>query len=450
MIGKDKLVGALVKALRSSRSEATAVCFVSDSGLTRFANNYAHQNLHTHKITVSIKARIGKKIGVATTTGLDLDQLKETLSKAEAIAKATPEIPDLPPLPTMKAYRPLFTFDRETAAYTPEKRALAVKTICALARENGALASGLFETGYSEVAVVNSVGLRTYAPLSKSELMIIIGKGHATGFDEVVTRKVKEIDVEVMADIALDKCLKGEERADIEPGDYQVILEPKAVADALEWLSYIGFGSKTVEEGTSFLAGRSGQKLVGDNITIYDDCYNQRALGVQFDFEGMPKNPTYFFKDGTAKSCVHDTHSAARAKTYSTGHAQLPENSGEGAMATSIVMAPGDGDLDKMIQSVKRGILVTRFHYINGFIDTREGVLTGMTRDGTFLIEDGKISKGLPNLRFMQSFLEAFRNVQRISRDQKATPSWWGEVGAFLTPALLINNFRFIGVQKEG
>jgi len=319
-----------------------------------------------------------------------------------------------------------------------------------MAKNKGASACGLFESGYSEIAIVNSVGIRAYVPVSKTELMIIMGKDNATGFDEIISRKIKDIDVKAMATVALEKCLSGQDRAEIEPGKYEVILEPKAVADALEWLSYIGFGSKTVQESTSFLAGRKAEQLVGKNITIYDDGYNTRALGVPFDFEGMPKSPVYFFKDGVAKGPVYDTHSAMQAGTFTTGHGLPPEDAGEGATATNIVMSPGNGTLPEMIKSVKKGILITRFHYINGFIDTREGVLTGMTRDGTFLIENGKISKGLPNLRFMQSFMEAFRNVIQISKDQKATPSWWGDIGAFLTPSLQIKDFNFIGVQKEG
>jgi predicted Zn-dependent protease len=398
---------------------------------------------------VAIRAKIGKRVGIATTTGLEGENLESTLRQAEAIAEASPPIEDLAPLAGMRAYRPVECFDRRTASFSPEDRAKGVKIICDMAREKEAVASGLLSTGYSEFAVVNSVGLRAYTPLSRAELVAMIGRGSASGYASTVTRKVGAVDFEEAGKIALDKCLAGESRVEIEPGDYEVVLEHAAVADALEWLSYIGFGSKSVEEGTSFLAGRKGEKIAQENITIYDDAYNRLALGVPFDFEGMPKMPVNFIKNGVAGSCVHNTQSAMRAKTVSTGHAPPLENSGEGATAMNIVMEPGDATVDEMIAGVKRGILVTRFHYINGFIDTRNAVLTGMTRDGTFLIEEGKVTAGLPNLRFMQSFLEAFNNVVQISKNQKASPSWWGDTGAFLTPALRIKDFRFIGVQKE-
>ena len=449
MIGPEKFINILWQAVSKAKSEATAVAYASNSGLTRYANNYVHQNLHTQNISVSIRAKIGKKVGVATTNGIEPDLLMDALKRAEAIAASSPEIPGVPPLPGPRAYRSIETFSPATASFSPEDRALAVKSICDLAKENGAVASGLLSTGYSELCVVSSIGLRSHVPLTKAELMTIIGDGTSSGYGAALSRNINDIDFMTVGKRAIDKCLAGKKRAIIEPGDYEVILEPAAVADALEWLSFIGLGSKSVEEGTSFLAGRKGERIASDSITIYDDGYDARALGVPFDFEGMPKMRVDFIKKAIAGSCVHDTMSAARAGTMSTGHAAPPSQSAQGAMPMNIVMDPGESNLEQMIQNVKKGILVTRFHYINGFIDTREGVLTGMTRDGTFLIENGQISAGLPNLRFMQSFIDALKNVQEISKERETCPSWWEDTGAFYTPALRIENFRFIGVQKE-
>ena len=450
MIGRDRIVSALTVALKKAQSQAIANCFASFSGLTRFANNQVHQNLHTHSVNVAIRARIDDRIGVATTTSLEPAALDETLKRAEAIAMASPPVPNLPPMAGPRSYRALQTFVESTAAYTPEQRALSVKTILDLARDAGAIASGLLSTGYSEMAVVNSFGLWAHAPLTRAELMTIISDGPSSGYAAAVSRDVSEIDFEAAGRRALDKCLAGKKRIDIEPGDYEVVLEHAAVADALEWLSYIGFGSKSIEEKTSFLADRKGEPLVGETITIYDDGYEPKALGVPFDFEGMPKMRVDFINKGMCKGGVHDTASAVRAKTLSTGHATPLEESGQGALPMNIVMDPGDASLEQMVAGLERGILVTRFHYINGFIDPRNGVLTGMTRDGTYWVEDGKVAGGLPNMRFMQSFLEAFSNVNQISRDRKTAASWWGDTGAFYTPALRISDFRFIGLQKEG
>lgn len=449
MIGKEKIQNALLAAISQAESEATAMCYASFSGLTRYANNYVHQNTHTQKIGVSFRAKIGDRIGVASTTGLEISDLLSALKRAEAIAKAGPPIVGLPPLPGPQQYTPVKTYVEKTAEFTPEQRARSVKTILDLAKANSAVASGLLSTGYSELALVNTSGLAAYAPLTMAELMTIIGDGPASGYSAAVTRDIGEIDFEQAGKTALQKCLAGKTRAPIEPGDYEVILEHTAVADALEWLNYIGFGSKSCEEGTSFLSGRKGQKLVGDNVTIYDDGCDTLTLGVGFDGEGVQKTKVALFENGVAQDCVHNTQSAAKAGVKTTGHGLGPAEQGEGALPTNLIFKGGDSTLGDMIASVKRGIYVTRFHYINGFIDTKNAVLTGMTRDGTFLIEDGKLTAGLPNMRFMQSFLEALSNVRAISADQKAAAAWWGDTGAYLTPALQIDKFRFIGVQKE-
>jgi predicted Zn-dependent protease len=449
MIGRERIFEALLKTVRNAKSEATAVCLGSFSGLTRYANNQIHQNLHTQDVQVWVRAKLGKRFGVATCNGLDPETLDDTLKRAEAIAEATPEIPDLPPLAGMRAYRPFRTFIPETAAATPERRAKDVKTICDMAKSAGASASGLFESGYNELAVVNNIGMRSYAQTTKAELMAIMGDGVASGYGNGLSRNIEDIDVEKVGQRALEKFEADKNRKTIEPGDYEVVLEPAAVSEALRWLVYIGFTSKTIDDGTSFLAGRKGEQIMQPEITIMDDAYEQNALGVPFDFEGMPKVPVHLIRDGVVKTGVHDTQSAVRNKTFSTGHAAPFDLAAEGAVPMNLVMAPGDAKMQDMIGSVERGILVTRFHYINGFIDTRKGVLTGMTRDGTFLIEDGKITGGLPNMRFMQSFVEAFNNVKAISAERRSNPSWWRDGGAFYMPALQINDFRFIGVQKE-
>ncbi len=450
MIGEDKIISSLESLLREAKHEATAVCNASFSGLTRFANNTIHQNLHTESVSVSIRAKIGERIGIAATTGLDSAQLKDTLRRAEAIAQAGPPLPGLPDLPGSQSYAAVPTYFQDTASFGPMDRAKHVKPILNMAKTNKAVASGLLSSGYSELAIANTSGLRAYAPLSGAELMAIIGDGPSSGYAAAVTRNIGDIDGEAAGRRALMKCIQGKRRAEIEPGDYEVVLEHAAVGDALEWLNYIAFGSKPYEEGQSFLYGKDGEKIAGENITIRDDGYDTGSLGIPFDFEGMPKTKHDFVKNGVAGSCVHDTVSAARNNAQSTGHAPPPEEASGGSMPMNLVMEGGDSNLDGMISSVERGILVTRFHYINGLIDTPRAVLTGMTRDGTFLIEKGKITSGLPNMRFMQSFVEVFNNVKRLSADKKSCAAWWGHTGAYFVPAMHVGKFRFIGVQKEG
>jgi PmbA protein len=449
MIGRDDLLGALTAALAHAKGEATAVAQASRAALTRYANNAIHQNMETTQVTVSFRARLGGREGVATTTGLSTGALVETLRRAEAIAAAGPAGTPLAPLPGPQVYDAVKTYLPATADFSAVDRARQVKVVCDIARTAGATAAGLLSSGYTELAVANTSGLAAYVVLTAAELMVIFGGGEGSGYAGAVSRDINEIDAGEAAEHALAKWRAGGKRVDIDPGEYEVVLEPAAVAGALEWLGYIGFGSRSIEDGTSFLVGRAGEKLVGENVTIYDDGLAAAALGVPFDFDGLPKKRHHFFDRGVVGQGVTDLSSAARQNRLSTGHALPPAEAANGALPLNVVMAPGDSDLPAMIGAVRRGILVTRFHYINGMLDTREGVLTGMTRDGTFLIEDGRVTAALRNLRFTQSFLEALRGVKSLSSRAVATRAWWGDFGACVTPALHLENFRFIGAQKE-
>ena len=192
------------------------------------------------------------------------------------------------------------------------------------------------------------------------------------------------------------------------------------------------------------MSNRIGQKIMGERIGMYDDGTDPGAIAFPFDFEGVPKQKVALVEKGVAKGVVYDSISAHKDKVKSTGHALTPDNA-EGALALNLFIQGGDSSVDKMIRSVERGLLVTRFHYINGLIDTTNALLTGMTRDGTFLIENGKVKHGVKNLRFTESMLKAFSNVAQISADRKIVNSWWEDLGCVVAPAMLVKNFKFTG-----
>jgi predicted Zn-dependent protease len=209
-------------------------------------------------------------------------------------------------------------------------------------------------------------------------------------------------------------------------------------------MNYIGFGSKTFQEKTSFMADRIGKKIMGQNISIYDDGNDDSAIAFPFDFEGVAKKKVNLVQKGVAKSVVYDSITANKDKVKSTGHALTPDVA-EGALALNLFIKAGTSSKKKMIESCERGLLVTRFHYINGLLDTRNALMTGMTRDGTFWIEDGKIQNGVKNLRFTESMLKAFSNAEQISRDRKIVNSWWEDLGCIVCPSMFIKNFKFTG-----
>lgn len=445
MIGKEKILDTLASVLKKSEADQTEAVYIGgESGLTRFANSTIHQNVFEVNSRVYFRVALGKKIGVAATNSFTKTDLKKALSNAIEIAKNQKENPDFPGLPSKEKVLKLNTYFKKTAGFTPIERAQEIKKIFDQAKTHNLTVAGSFSTGEAEIAVANTNGVNSYQPLTSTFINIIVMGDNSSGYADCLSRDVDDVTVDHLTQIAIQKCLDSKDPKSLEPGEYDVVLEPSAVAALLEWMNYIGFGSKPFQEGTSFLSNRIGQKIMGESITIYDDGNDASAIAFPFDFEGVPKKKVTLIEKGVAKGVVYDSISAHKDKVKSTGHALTPD-SADGALALNLFIEAGDSSVDKMIKSVERGLLITRFHYINGLLDTTKALLTGMTRDGTFWIENGKVEHGVKNLRFTESMLKAFSSVAQISQDRKIINSWWGDIGCIVAPAMLIKNFKFTG-----
>ena len=267
----------------------------------------------------------------------------------------------------------------------------------------------------------------------------------SSGYAEGLSRNIEDIDFRSIAATAIDKAVRCANPQEMSPGDYEVVLEPAAVASLLEWVNYIGFGSKPYQENTSFMSGKIGEKVTGDAVTIYDDATDSSAIAFPFDFEGVPKRRLDLISNGVAKGVAYDSLSSKRDGTQSTGHALTPDASGEGGIALNVFLQGGKSSLKELIGQVENGLLVTRFHYINGFIDTPHTVLTGMTRDGLMRIKNGKLKGGVKNLRFTDSFLRAFGTAKGLSADCQLINAWWDSLGCISAPAVHLGSFRFTG-----
>jgi predicted Zn-dependent protease len=267
-----------------------------------------------------------------------------------------------------------------------------------------------------------------------------------------MSRDVRKLDLARMGETAVQKCRDASNPTDIPPGDYEVILEPSAVAELMEWMTYTCFGARSIEEKTSALAGHLGEPLVGEAVTIYDDASEAEGIPTPFDFEGLGKKRLDIIEKGVARGYGTDSIWASRLNIENSAHGMIRSGEEADPIPMNLFLEAGDVAAADMVGQVERGLLVTRFHYVNGFLDTRRALMTGMTRDGTFLIENGKIKGGVGNLRFTESMIEAFRNVKRISRERQVIPSWWSEVsntGAFTMPTLHLGRFHFTG-KTEG
>jgi predicted Zn-dependent protease len=270
---------------------------------------------------------------------------------------------------------------------------------------------------------------------------------NSSGYAQAGSRNVSRVMPEKVAERAIKKAIDGKNPIELEPGLYEVILEPLASSELLDFLGYLGFNAKTYQEGRSFMCEMMGKKVMGDNITILDDAYNEQGFAFPFDFEGVPKQKVQLIEKGIAKGLVYDSLTAGKENKESTGHA-LPAPNTFGPIPTNMVLLSGNSSLDKMIRNAKKAILVTRFHYTNT-VEPKKTIFTGMTRDGTFLIENGAITKPIKNLRFTESIINALNKVLETSQDLTLVGGGAGYEGRFATgtlvPALRIESFNFSG-----
>lgn len=427
--------------------ELSVVLTAEDLSLTRYYQNHIHQNLRRHNQTLTVRVVKGKRWGVASTNLLDDGSLRWAVQSAFENMEASREDESFPGLPKPEPLKDLQTYVPATANLKPKDRAEACGVVIALAKEKGLQASGTYSTAVNEVAVASTAGVRAYNISTEGFFRTIVESGQNTGYADRLVRDVREIDYRAVADEALAKATMFPEAIDLPPGRYDTIFEEYALADLVRFLGNIAFGAEAKQQGRSFMAGRIGQKVMGDNITIWDDGLDTRGLALPFDSEGMPKKKVVFIENGVAKDFVYDTRTAAKDGVKSTGHSPFSERAFRGGPAPSnMFLATGDSSKDEMLRSTKRGLLVTRFHYTHSPEPMRV-VATGTTRDGTFLVEDGQIVARVKNLRFTESMVEAFGRVEAISSQARITRDWWSTYSSVL-PCLKIKEFAFTGATS--
>jgi PmbA protein len=446
MLGEEKIREITAKVLSLSQADQTEVLvFSDDSQLTRFANSYIHQNVAERDVQVRVRAVVGKRIGVASTNDLNGESLEKVVETALGVARFQPENPDFISLPAAAPIPEVRAFSEATAGFTPESRARAVGGICRRAVENDLIASGAFSTSVQEIAVANSLGVFAYFPTTLADLKTVIMGDDSSGYGASTAWDVGQMDAEAVGAEAVDKALRGRNPREIEPGRYTVILEEYATEDILEMLSYVGLGALAVQEERSFMCDHFGQQIVGSAISLWDDGLDLRGLPLPFDFEGVPKRRVSLIENGIAMNVVYDSYTAGKEGKASTGHG-LPAPNTFGPIPFNMFMAPGQATLGEMIASTERGILVTRFWYTRP-VHPKLAIITGMTRDGTFLIEKGEVAYPVKNLRFTQSYLDALSSVEMVGRTTKLIRSDF-ELNGNHVPALKLGEFEFTGVTE--
>jgi len=460
MLTQDQAADIFDRVRKHSTADEIEVLFYGGkSALTRFANNTIHQNVAEENYGVSVRTVFSGRTARATTNKLDDDSLKRVVQASESLAKVQQPDPDLLPMADAgegaRATQPAaMRFFEETAAVTPELRAETVKKIVAVAEREKLVTAGIVSSSESVEGLFNSRGLARWHRQTSSEISITMLAGDSSGWQKSNSPNIANLDALMLAEIAARKARDSAGPREIPAGKYTVILEPAAVLDMVGFM-FFDFGGLAVLDQRSFLNNRVGTKLFGENISIWDDVGHPLQSGAPFDGEGMARERVHLVEKGivqrlvyaraTAEKMKHSEHKDNVGSIAATGHGfPLPNEMGEAPM--NIVFEPPQKPqtLEQMIASTEQGVLVTRLWYIRE-VDPYEKILTGMTRDGTFLIENGKVRQGIRNFRFNESLIHMLSNVDAMGSPVRASGE---ESFDMVVPAMKVREFNFTEVTK--
>ncbi len=435
----------LERALRGGATEAEVLLTAEDSALTRFANSEIHQNVAERSMGVNLRFVVGSRVAVIATDRIDGTGLRNLVGRAATIARSCEARPDWPGLPAPQAATGPATpaWASGTADASPEFRAAAVREVIAEADAADVLAFGSFATGSEIVAVASSTGIRASERRSASQLLTVHSSPDGgNGYAEAAAMDATAIDARGLGREAAAKARASDHPVDLPPGDYPVVLEEYAVVDLNDMLGYVGFSALAVQEDRSFF--EAGKRVGSELVTIVDDAADPAGLPTAFDYEGIPKQRVTMLDAGVCRDLVYDAATAAREDRPSTGHG-LPAPNPWGPFPLNAIWSPGTASRDELIGGLDRGLLVTRFHYTN-VVHPKLAIVTGMTRDGTFLVEDGRLVGPVRNLRFTQSYVDALAAVRAVGRDRRTLR---GLLGAAVVPAMRLDGWTFTGATEH-
>jgi len=450
LLGRDgfsRLADAALDADLGGGMAAVEVLLQREAGgLTRFANSQIHQNVWREDLAANVRVVTDDgRVGVASIHTDDPAAVAQTARQAADIARLSPPDPAFPGLAPMAKAGDV-DVDESTLAATPEDRAEAVRALLAEVDQRYE-AAGAYRTQADEIGVFNTEGQRSYAPRSSASLTLVVTGPSSSGWAEDGGRSRHDIDPAGAGRRAVDKVRAGADPTDVDAGQWTVVLEPPAVGTLAAYLAYMAFGGRDYLEGRSYAVGRLGEQVADERVSLTDDPRSPHAGGYPVDYEGTPTSTVELLAGGVLQSVVHDRNTAKQAGTDSTGNA-LPAPNTYGPMALYPIFTPGDGgSTADLVAGCERGLLVTRFHYTN-VLNRKETTATGMTRDGTFLIQDGKVTKAVRNLRFTQSLIGALAQVEAVSSDIAYAGEGF-EYGC-RQPALRIAGFSFTGTTSFG
>ena len=428
-----KLIFALAKGVQTE-----TLVERSAGALTRFADNEISQNVYSDSSSVSIRFVDDRRTSRVTLNQFGRAALERAVKTGLEALKKQKKDKTLPPLAGPRPIeRGADLFSKETAELSPLYRAQKIKDLVRACKKAGQTAYGTLENGRTSCTIANSRGVFASHLESYITYGVTVRDGDGFGWAETPAADAGKIDFEAVNRTARLKAAMSKKPRDIKPGRYPVILEPAAAAGLLSYLCVFGFGGQFYNEGSSFASGNLGRKLLSPGLSIEDNALYGPAAGMPFDFEGQPRRRVVLVEKGVLKAVVHDRKTAAAANTASTGHA-LPQPNDFTPFPLNLSVLPGESSVEEMIKNSEKAVLITQFHYTN-LLKPLSVEMTGMTRNGTFLVENGKISKPLKNLRFTQSMTQAFREAEAVGSKASLCQIW----GKLSCPAFKLKTFNF-------
>ncbi len=440
LIGRDRFHEVAEAALELAGVDGVEVLFLHEfGGLTRFASSEIHQSTAREDTALSVRVVSQDRVGVASSNDFSAAGARRAAESARELATVVGADPLFPGLAGPAKLKERDAFDEDTAATTPEERAEGVAQLVGRCPA-GFTAAGAYETTAVEVGLATTEGQVVWEPTTQASITTVVSGGEGgNGFAETFAGAVAQIDPEAIGGRAADKAVASQRPKPLDPGTYTVVLEPAAVSTLVGFLAWIGLGGRYLAEHRSCLSGKEGQQVAAPSVSIWDDATDPQTLGLSFDFEGVPKQRVDMITDGVFLDGVYDLRTARQTGKQSTGHALPPPNP-DGPFPLNMFMGTGGSSVEDMVASTQHGVLVTRFHYTN-VVNPIESSITGMTRDGTFLIEDGEVAGPVMNFRFTQSILDALSSVSMIGRDAELASEFF--FSASCVPALKIDRFHF-------
>ncbi len=450
LVGPEGMLEPLTRAVRDAPADESELwVHRRRAAITRYSHSSIHQNAVSDELHVQARVVVGRAVGIASGNSVEPAALGRLLGDAAALTREQAPNERWPGLPGPGPCPPAHAYDAATAAAGPMEQAALVRAICDAAERRGFRAAGTCAIDLTEDAVANSNGVALHAPSTVAYLRALMQSDVGSGYAEDLGWGLDGLDAEGVAARASDKCALDRDRRSLPPGNYEAVFDELAVAEILRIVSITGLSGELVLEDRSFLSGRTGEAVTGERFTLRDDALDPRMPAIPFDVEGTPKRRVAAVEEGRAMGPVYDRYSAARAGTSSTGHAADPRRYAPGGHAGNLVMEGGRTTRDELIASVSRGILITRFHYTNT-PDPKRATMTGTTRDGTFLIEDGRIVGALPNLRYTMSALDLFAGIELLGR-QRLARDWWSSNGmgsiTCLVPPMKVSRATITGAS---